>query len=122
VYDDLVAVASEQVVRRIGLLDFEAQRLLIERGDPILILCEDNKALLEHGSGFRIGGVVAQTSQCFCRQTRFVLHRNVASAGKVWVHPAPPWSATLALAARRDAGFGTCFRQRCRTAMTALKD
>ena len=46
--DYLVPMSSEEIVRGVRLLDCEAQSLLIEGRDALLVLGKDNETLLQH--------------------------------------------------------------------------
>jgi hypothetical protein len=46
--DNLVAMTSEEIVRGVGLLDCEAQSLLIEGRDALLVFGKDHETLLQH--------------------------------------------------------------------------
>ena len=56
VYDNLVPLTAQEVVGGVGLLDAQPERLLVERGDPLLVLGEDYETLLEHELPSKLGG------------------------------------------------------------------
>ena len=47
-YDNFIPVTAQEVVGRVGLFDYQPERLLVEGGDPLLVLGKDHETLLEH--------------------------------------------------------------------------